>query len=443
MKTHTICLLALLLAMLLPAPPARAGNQLVPNLPSTMGPWTAAFARAEADVDAAFQSGASGLDFLSAATLQLNNNGISASALLDLHPTLYPVVSAYTEIPFTILWRLTNPKDSTTETATCWYVDPAAAPFCVEGDMVSMFGATGYDLGSSWRLLVDLMVALETTGFAAVPTGFSMHGAANAEEGRDCVVRSCLRIREDQVSIGNLFGSNSAASRAVWAGFGLGLGAGASGGTVLLGTSGAIAASGVVALTGKLTGAGLLVVVGGVVGTAAVVGAVVGGAIARDQYIASGKVFGYEIGGGNHRCGDCGQAGSNYFGWTVDHSGLNCGSPGCDDPHEEQGHGPACERPGDHRPDDGGAAGGGAGGNSWNGPIDSGDGCSLWLSGSGEMCAVCNEPEDAQTVEDPCIADGDDGECEWSCQICLDNASASFGKVDACVSYTSESVPED
>lgn len=418
----------LLFVTLALASPARAQN-LLPNAPPALAPWTAAFVQAEADVSAAFASGVTPLDILTNVTTLLNNHGYSAQALRELRPEFFPYVGAYSDVPFTILWRWVDPKSLDQEAWTCWYMDPATSPYCVDGDHVSMFGALGYDLTAGWRRFVNMMVAIELSGFMSSPVAFSWEAG---EESGGCEVVSCRRLRERAVSTGNVLLGRTPAAKAVWGAFLTGVGAGATGSAVLFGGVLAVTGGGA-ALATTLGVVGVVAILGVSIASAAVGTAIVAGIIAQRTYAASGEVMGKEIGGANHRCADCGEAGTQFYGWDVSHDGQNCGSPACDFRPASHSHDPVCEL----GPREfsvvggGGGTGASAGGNHWTGGDDDND-CGLWIVFEGEACAAC---EDLFGDDDQC---GGEAGCTFGCEVCSDAGSSEHGTVDACVGIPNE-----
>ncbi len=218
----------------------------------------------------------------------------------------------------------------------------------------------------------------------------------------------------------------------MWGGLLTGLGTGAMG-SLALGNAALAAAGGSAALTTSLGAAGAAVIFTGGVAIGAVIVAVVVGIIAEHSYVSSGTILGFEVGGANHRCGSCGEAGTYYYGWDVSYDGQNCGSPACGFRAKSHSHNPTCEL----GPREfsvvggGGGTGASAGGNHWSGGDDDND-CGLWILFEGDACAACRDllPEDDVCAEE--------GGCSFTCDVCSDAGSSEHGTVDACVGVPNE-----
>jgi len=363
-------------------------------------------------------------------TTMLNNQGYSAKAFLELRPEFFPYVPAYSDVPFTILWKWVEPKSLDQQAYTCWYMDPTTSPFCVDGDHVSMFGALGYDLAPEWQRFVNLLAGIELNGAMSSPFAFSWE-AGEAESGT-CEVVSCRRLRERAISTGNVLSGSTPAAKAVWGAFLTGFGSGAGAGGLLIGGALTVTGGGT-ALAASLGAAGAVLLVGGGIVVAGVVTAIAVGMIAERTYAASGEILGKEIGGANHRCADCGEAGTQFYGWTVSSDGQNCGSPACGFREPSHSHGPTCDLPSGsvHVLGGGGGTGSSGGGNHWTGGDDEND-CGLWIQFGGDACAAC---QDLYDEGDECA---EDGGCSFSCVVCSDAGSSEHGSVDECIGIPNE-----
>lgn len=370
----------------------------------------------------------------------LHSQGYSARALQNLRPVFHYDVDAYLDVPITILWTNTDPRSQAVQQATCWYMEPGEAPYCVDGDHVTMFGSRFLDLQDSWQAIVGRLVALEERLQVMLPLTSQPTGTFDGT----CPAVACREIRRQQVSFGAIMGGSTAGSAMTGAFF-----TGAGGGLFAGLTVGGGAALQGVATAGTLKGSldaavGVFTVLGASAGIGIVVGGLAAVAIARASYIASGTVLGYPVGGATHRCGTCGETGTQYAGWVVDGSGLNCGPPSClpDSPE------PTPEDGDDDDGDCGTVTGywdnGTEGGESPpsgehelagdTGLPSSGEegACGVMVTMTGADCSSCESmaPEFMEpTTPEDCQ---DTGTCNWSCEECIEQGHSQLGEIVSC-----------
>lgn len=302
---------------------------------------------------------------------------------------------------------------------------------------MTSYGPLPTELGGAWTDLVGLLVGLEA-GWNEIASADVHPPPLTFPE--DCPARACRDIRRDQVSFGTMLRQDSDGASAVTSGALVGAGAGFGGGLAFTGIakSAFVGAAGAATLEG---GAGLIVLLVGATGAGLVIGALAGAALARSQYIASGTVLGFQVGGGVHRCGNCGEVDGPYQGWAVDSTGLNCGDPSCaeegacepsvggggncegDDPNCGKAETPT-QPPGHEHP-------------SGNGivfnevPPDTEADCGVFLTLAGDDCAACEDLDPSLYLpeSDP---ECEEGGCDWSCSVCVERNHSQNGSLSSC-----------